>query len=327
LREPCGLKDPRNLGVRHEVLPPLVIPVEDHPDPVLLGITKGIRTLRPVQPYAHVRPSLVRERPWAFIFLDRTIAAIRRQAENGKAQASLVIAGLEWRVSGKVEKGRGASGHFPCSMPAGIEPFPGGSRTSTLVFQYRRRTRRSCCDEGRELFAICGFPRSHDQCQAERPVREKACPLLRGDGHRVRGGAGAGVIGLEQADTAEPGKGSERCAGVRSTWLAASSPSSHRRRMPADACSVSRPGSSRSRRYVERGHVTTGVTTSCSRRKFGTRRERSDSTRQTLRPAIKAANAKRRKAVFRRSPAASRTTPCGVRSPRCCTKWAHHWRT
>src|SRR6266508_1975211 len=43
------LKDRRDLGVGGEVLPALLIPLEEHPDPVvLIGIAKDVRTLGPV---------------------------------------------------------------------------------------------------------------------------------------------------------------------------------------------------------------------------------------------------------------------------------------
>jgi hypothetical protein len=43
------LHDRRDLGVGKEALPALLIPVEDHPDPVvLIGIAKDERTLGPV---------------------------------------------------------------------------------------------------------------------------------------------------------------------------------------------------------------------------------------------------------------------------------------
>src|SRR5437763_7294906 len=46
---PGFLKDRRDLGVGDEVLPALRIPVEEHPDPVvLIGIAKHGRTLRTV---------------------------------------------------------------------------------------------------------------------------------------------------------------------------------------------------------------------------------------------------------------------------------------
>src|SRR5439155_26907117 len=46
---PGFLKDRRDLGVGDEVLPPRRIPVEEHPDPVvLIGIAKHGRTLRTV---------------------------------------------------------------------------------------------------------------------------------------------------------------------------------------------------------------------------------------------------------------------------------------
>ena len=48
---PGFLKDRRDLGVGDEVLPALLIPVEEHPDPVvLIGIAKDGRTLGPVLP-------------------------------------------------------------------------------------------------------------------------------------------------------------------------------------------------------------------------------------------------------------------------------------
>ena len=47
--EPAFLKDRRDLRVGDEALPALLIPVEDHPDPVVLvGILKDVRTLGPM---------------------------------------------------------------------------------------------------------------------------------------------------------------------------------------------------------------------------------------------------------------------------------------
>src|SRR6476659_6830259 len=48
---PGFLHDRRDLGVGDEALPTLLVPVEQHPDPVgLIGIAKHLRALRPVLP-------------------------------------------------------------------------------------------------------------------------------------------------------------------------------------------------------------------------------------------------------------------------------------
>ena len=47
--EPGLLEDRRHVGIGHEVLVALLVPVENHPDPaVVIGIAKHVRTLGPV---------------------------------------------------------------------------------------------------------------------------------------------------------------------------------------------------------------------------------------------------------------------------------------
>jgi hypothetical protein len=47
--EPSLLEDRRDLGIGHEVLVALLVPVEDYPDPVVvIGIAKDVRTLGPM---------------------------------------------------------------------------------------------------------------------------------------------------------------------------------------------------------------------------------------------------------------------------------------
>jgi predicted dithiol-disulfide oxidoreductase (DUF899 family) len=46
--EPSLLEERRELGIGHEALIALLVPIENHPDPlVVIGIAKDVRTLGP----------------------------------------------------------------------------------------------------------------------------------------------------------------------------------------------------------------------------------------------------------------------------------------